>query len=192
MTTQCAQVTFLGVSKKFTVCQEAKSVNSKAGISFDCLEPHHFVPEVVETYPFEQLSHAVLSWVTENTESCDVIHGHEWGGSFVDLITAQHFRQVPGPPGQLRESMPGGVAAAGHCRQLLQVQPLTPAHAQLPLELTERSCSLVQHLPPLAGRSPIASAGQARAQVCCGATWGPLLEHAGPDTAANGRHLAAH
>ena len=88
------QVTFLGVSKKFTVCQEAKSVNSKAGIEFDCLEPHHFVPEVVETYPYEQLSHAVLNWVGENLDRCDVIHGHEWGGSFVDLITASHFRQA--------------------------------------------------------------------------------------------------
>ena len=90
----CLQVTFLGVSKKFTVCQEAKSVNSKAGIEFDCLEPHHFVPEVVETYPYEQLSHAVLNWVSENLDRCDVIHGHEWGGSFVDLITASHFRQA--------------------------------------------------------------------------------------------------
>ena len=88
------QVTFLGVTKKFTVCQEAKSVNSKAGITFDCLEPHHFVPEVVETYPYEQLSHAVLSWSDENLQACDVIHGHEWGGSFVDLITATHFRQA--------------------------------------------------------------------------------------------------
>lgn len=88
------QVTFLGVSKKFTICQEAKQVNTKQNLHFECLEPHHFVPEIVETYPYEQLSHAVLNWVEENADRCDVIHGHEWGGAFVDLITANHFRQV--------------------------------------------------------------------------------------------------
>ncbi len=88
------QVTFLGVSKKFTICQEAKQVNTKQNMHFECLEPHHFVPEIVETYPYEQLSHAVLNWVEENADRCDVIHGHEWGGAFVDLITANNYRQV--------------------------------------------------------------------------------------------------
>lgn len=88
------QVTFLGVSKKFTICQEAKQVNTKQNLHFECLEPHHFVPEIVETYPYEQLSHAVLNWVEENADRCDVIHGHEWGGAFVDLITANNHRQV--------------------------------------------------------------------------------------------------
>ena len=88
------QVTFLGVSNKFSVCQEARAVYSKSGIDFDCLEPHHFVPEVVETFPYEQLSHAVLSWLLDNSDRCDIIHGHEWGGAFVDVITALHYRQV--------------------------------------------------------------------------------------------------
>ena len=48
-------MTFLGVSKKFTICQEAKQVNTKQNLHFECLEPHHFVPEIVETYPYEQL-----------------------------------------------------------------------------------------------------------------------------------------
>ena len=87
-------MTFLGVSKKFTICQEAKQVNTKQNLHFECLEPHHFVPEIVETYPYEQLSHAVLNWVEENADRCDVIHGHEWGGAFVDLITANNHRQV--------------------------------------------------------------------------------------------------
>ena len=91
------QVTFLGVSKKFTICQEAKQVNAKQNLHFECLEPHHFVPEIVETYPYEQLSHAVLNWVEENADRCDVIHGHEWGGAFVDLITANNHRQVGVP-----------------------------------------------------------------------------------------------
>lgn len=91
------QVTFLGVSKKFTICQEAKQINTKQNLHFECLEPHHFVPEIVETYPYEQLSHAVLNWVEENADRCDVIHGHEWGGAFVDLITANNHRQVRSP-----------------------------------------------------------------------------------------------
>lgn len=91
------QVTFLGVSKKFTICQEAKQVNTKQNLHFECLEPHHFVPEIVETYPYEQLGHAVLNWVEENADRCDVIHGHEWGGAFVDLITANNHRQVGAP-----------------------------------------------------------------------------------------------
>lgn len=82
------------MSKKFTICQEAKQVNTKQNLHFECLEPHHFVPEIVETYPYEQLSHAVLNWVEENADRCDVIHGHEWGGAFVDLITANNYRQV--------------------------------------------------------------------------------------------------
>ena len=90
-------MTFLGVSKKFTICQEAKQVNTKQNLHFECLEPHHFVPEIVETYPYEQLSHAVLNWVEENADRCDVIHGHEWGGAFVDLITANNYRQVCRP-----------------------------------------------------------------------------------------------
>ena len=87
-------MTFLGASKKFTICQEAKQVNTKQNMAFECLEPHHFVPEIVETYPYEQLSHAVLNWIEENADRCDVIHGHEWGGAFVDPITAIHYRQV--------------------------------------------------------------------------------------------------
>lgn len=88
------QVTFLGANSKLSVCQEARAVNSKAGVEFDCLEQRHFQPEVVQTYPYEQLSHAVLAWLQENSHRCDVVHGHEWGGAFLDAITALHFRQV--------------------------------------------------------------------------------------------------
>lgn len=88
------QVTFLGVTKKLSLCEDARAVNSKAGVEFACLQPLHFSPEVVETYPYERLSHAVLAWLLDNRERCDVVHGHEWGGAFLDTITALHFRQV--------------------------------------------------------------------------------------------------
>lgn len=88
------QVTFLGASNKFAICNEAKAVNSKHNVDFTCLEPKHFEPEVVETFPYERLSHAVLAWLQEDPQRCDVLHGHEWGGAFVDVITALHFRQV--------------------------------------------------------------------------------------------------
>ncbi|KAK9805857.1 hypothetical protein WJX73_008965 [Symbiochloris irregularis] len=88
------KVTFLGASNKFAICNEAKPVNSKHNVDFTCLEPRHFEPEVVETFPYERLSHAVLAWLQENPQRCDVLHGHEWGGAFVDVITAVHFRQL--------------------------------------------------------------------------------------------------
>ena len=84
----------MGASDKIAMCNEAKTVNSKHNVAFACLEAKHFLPEVVETFPYERLSHAVLAWLQENPESCDVLHGHEWGGAFVDVITALHFRQV--------------------------------------------------------------------------------------------------
>lgn len=98
------QVTFLGASNQYEVCQEAKPVNSQAGIQFDCLEPRHFQPEVIETYPYEQLSHAALAWLVENADRCDVVHAHEWGGAFVDVITAAHYLQV-------QAHCPGGACA---------------------------------------------------------------------------------
>lgn len=51
---------------------------------------------MVETYPYEQLSHAVLRWLQEDIDRCDVIHGHEWGGIFSDLVTSVYLRNVSG------------------------------------------------------------------------------------------------
>ena len=50
--------------------------------------------QVVETHPYEKLSHAVVAWVDENLDRCDVIHTHEWGGVFTDLATLVNFRQL--------------------------------------------------------------------------------------------------
>lgn len=69
-------------------------MNQQPNLDWECLEPAHFQPEVVETYPYEQLSHAVLRWFEEDTDRCDIIHGHEWGGIFTDLVTATYLRDV--------------------------------------------------------------------------------------------------
>ena len=54
--------------------------------------------QVVETFPYEALSHAALAWLQQNLAACDVVHAHEWGGVFVDVITASAYRQLkPGP-----------------------------------------------------------------------------------------------
>ena len=56
--------------------------------------------QVVETYPYESLSHAALAWLKSNLALCDVVHVHEWGGVFIDVITASAYRQLK-PGGQL-------------------------------------------------------------------------------------------
>ncbi len=49
---------------------------------------------MVETHPYEALSHAVLAWLEKNQARCDVVHAHEWGGVFVDVITSVAYRQL--------------------------------------------------------------------------------------------------
>ncbi len=49
---------------------------------------------MVETHPYESLSHASLAWLKSNLALCEVVHVHEWGGVFVDLITASAYRQL--------------------------------------------------------------------------------------------------
>ena len=40
------------------------------------------------------LQHAVVAWVQDNAQLCEVIHGHEWGGMLVDLFTLVYFRRL--------------------------------------------------------------------------------------------------
>ena len=40
------------------------------------------------------LQHAVVAWVQENAQLCEVIHGHEWGGMLVDAFTLIYFRRL--------------------------------------------------------------------------------------------------
>lgn len=69
-----------------------------------------FLKQVVETEPYEQLSHAVVAWVRDNINRCDVIHAHEWGGLFIDLATLDNYRQLK--PGKLRPLFLGRIV---HC-----------------------------------------------------------------------------
>jgi hypothetical protein len=50
--------------------------------------------QIVETHPYEALSHAVLAWLDKNLDRCDLVHVHEWGGVFVDIITSAAYRQL--------------------------------------------------------------------------------------------------
>ena len=71
----------------------------------------------METYPYEQLSHAVLAWLQQNLARCDVVHAHEWGGVFVDAITANAYRQLkPGAPCNFIFGMAGRGLACLHAR----------------------------------------------------------------------------
>ena len=61
---------------------------------------------MVETEPYEGLSHAVVAWVRDNIGICDVIHAHEWGGLFLDLATLDNYRQLK--PGWRQRPKPSG------------------------------------------------------------------------------------
>ncbi|KAK9809161.1 hypothetical protein WJX72_010415 [[Myrmecia] bisecta] len=92
-----SSVTFLGVSKHLLQCQLASNTTIHGSVKFTCLQKRHFLPQVVETYPYEQLSYAVLAWVREHEHQCDIIHAHEWGGVFDPLATwAAHHQLRPG------------------------------------------------------------------------------------------------
>ena len=56
-------VTFLGVTKRFTDCQEGARIHSHAphGVRFECLEPQHFIPEVRTSSSWSVLLHLVTS-----------------------------------------------------------------------------------------------------------------------------------
>ena len=69
----------------------------------------------METYPYEGLSHAALAWLKSNLALCDVIHVHEWGGVFVDVITASAYRQLK--PGVHLPARKGMSHLAGHPRE---------------------------------------------------------------------------
>ncbi|KAK9907269.1 hypothetical protein WJX75_000339 [Coccomyxa subellipsoidea] len=91
------QVTFLAVTRHLQLCQEAitAQMDSQSRVDYRCLEPQHLSPpEIVETHPYEALSHAVLAWLDKNLDRCDLVHVHEWGGVFVDIITSAAYRQL--------------------------------------------------------------------------------------------------
>ncbi|KAK9813475.1 hypothetical protein WJX73_001034 [Symbiochloris irregularis] len=89
------QVTMVQITERHKkICDEGTRT-ARHGFKIACPEKHHYEPEVAESLPFEKASHAALAWLRQNQDKCDVVHGHEWGGVFVSVITALHFRQLP-------------------------------------------------------------------------------------------------
>lgn len=69
------QVTLLGVSKDLEACGRMANAQMQLNpeVQYACLKHEHFEPFTVATQPFEQLSHAVLQWLVQNQNDCDVV-----------------------------------------------------------------------------------------------------------------------
>lgn len=69
------QVTLLGVSKDLEACGRMANAQRllNPSVDYTCLKQEHFEPFTVATQPFEQLSHAVLKWLVQHQESCDIV-----------------------------------------------------------------------------------------------------------------------
>ncbi|CAL5218412.1 g88 [Coccomyxa viridis] len=89
------KVTLLGVSKDLEACGRMANAQRllNPSVDYTCLKQEHFEPFTVATQPFEQLSHAVLKWLVQHQESCDIVQVHEWGGTFKNLVMHAHFRR---------------------------------------------------------------------------------------------------
>ena len=71
----CYQVTLLGVSKDLEACGRMATTQHQlnSAVQYTCLQQSHFLPATVNTQPFEQLSHAVLNWLTDHQHDCDIV-----------------------------------------------------------------------------------------------------------------------
>lgn len=70
-------LTFLAATHLSSLCQGLQDVAGDP-VRFECLQPEHFLPEVVENFPYESLGLAVVRWLQTAGRHCDVIHTHEW------------------------------------------------------------------------------------------------------------------
>lgn len=68
-------MTLLAVSKHFDACARGRRMQQALHprVTYACLADRHFSDDVVMTQPYEQLSHAALSWLLENQQRCDVL-----------------------------------------------------------------------------------------------------------------------
>jgi hypothetical protein len=57
------QLTFLGATDNVEACNAVASKHSRRNMAFECFKPEHLEADIVETFPLERLSHAVLSWM---------------------------------------------------------------------------------------------------------------------------------
>ena len=61
-------MTFLQATKRARVCQEAKILNAGEGLHYECLSQKDFIPEVVESTPYEPMAQALVAWANANPE----------------------------------------------------------------------------------------------------------------------------
>ena len=89
-------VTFLGATHQTSLCQDIQRNFSSGSVNFECLKPEHFLPEVVNNFPYEALGIAVVRWLQGPGQKCDIIHTHEWGGGMQHLAALVSMRRKPG------------------------------------------------------------------------------------------------
>ena len=89
-------VTFLGATQQTSLCQHIQQNFSSGSVNFECLKPEHFLPEVVNNFPYEALGIAVVRWLQGAGQKCDIIHTHEWGGGLQQLAALVSVRHKPG------------------------------------------------------------------------------------------------
>ena len=65
-------VTFLGATHQTSLCQDIQQNFSSGSINFECLKPEHFLPEVVNNFPYEALGIAVVRWLQRSGQKCVV------------------------------------------------------------------------------------------------------------------------
>ena len=89
-------VTFLGATHQTSLCQDIQQNFSSGSVEFECLKPEHFLPEVVNNFPYEALGIAVVRWLQGAGQKCDILHTHEWGGGMQQLAAWVSMRRKPG------------------------------------------------------------------------------------------------
>ena len=92
-------VTFLAATQQLDLCQALQrnfTVDPLAPIHFECLQSQHFLPAVAQSYPYEGIGVAVVRWLRNEGQHCDLIHTHEWGGGMQQLALYVSMREKPG------------------------------------------------------------------------------------------------
>ena len=179
-----AQVTFLGVSKDLDACAVMAAAQRAAnpGAEYACLQDRHFLPFTVSTQPFEQLSYAVLEWLRERQQGCDIV---QVGPRLLHARPKFCMSRLCLPAQQSAcqaatcNDYSGGVQycelTQARCRDLMHeahaglLQSLCGMHAGSRVERRVQEHHPARALPPLQarparGRQPL---------------WRPLLAHAG-------------
>ena len=89
-------VTILAATSNQSMCSEARQKSKADHVRFECLEERHLLPNVVANTPYEDIGIAVVRWLHDTGQHCDVVHTHEWGGEMHQLAAHVNFRHKPG------------------------------------------------------------------------------------------------